>query len=322
MRVVGMEAGGDVASKVDRILKRSLQAAAQPALIRQWMLKRSRSASFSKKLDYDAMERPHYGYGVQQAARQARALKIPRISVMEFGVAAGAGLRLLEQVAEEVEREEGVQIEVYGFDTGKGMPAPTDPRDLPFVWTAGQFRMPVKQVQASLRRAKLVLGDVRVTVPRFLYRNYLAPIGFVAIDVDYYTSTVNVLRLLDATPEFLLPRVLVYLDDVIGDDLEMHCEFVGELAALREFNERHTQRKIGQIHALKHKRIIPAWWNDVMYVAHIFDHPRYKTYINTRWAAPVPQAALPIAPSETANLPEPHHAAIEAKPVGSPGLSV
>jgi hypothetical protein len=317
-----MEAGGDVASKVDRILKRSLQAAAQPALIRQWMLKRSRRASFSKKMDYDAMERPHYGYGVQQAARQARALKIPRISVMEFGVAAGAGLRLLEQVAEEVEREEGVQIEVYGFDTGKGMPPPSDPRDLPFAWTTGQFRMPVKQVQASLKRAKLVLGDVRVTVPRFLYRNYLAPIGFVAIDVDYYTSTVNVLRLLDATPEFLLPRVLVYLDDVIGDDLEMHCEFVGELAAVREFNERHTQRKIGQIHALKHKRIIPAWWNDVMYVAHVFDHPRYTTYINTRWAAPAQPAALtPVqgeAPSADASI----HPVIEAKPADVPGMGV
>lgn len=286
-------------SKVDRILKKSLQAAAQPALIRQWFLKRSKTAPFSRRMDYDAMERPHYGYGVQQAARQAKAFGIKRISVMEFGVAGGAGLRLLEQVAEEVEREEGVEIEVYGFDTGKGMPAPTDPRDLPFVWTTGQFRMPVKQVQASLKRAKLILGDVKLTVPRFLYRNYLAPIGFVAIDVDYYTSTVNVLRLLDATPEFLLPRVFIYLDDVIGDDLETHCEFVGELAAVREYNENHTSRKIGKINALRHKRIIPAWWNDVMYVAHIFDHAKYNTYINTRWAAPAPAPAAPVAPAET-----------------------
>ncbi|MBX3384984.1 MAG: hypothetical protein KF768_00270 [Phycisphaeraceae bacterium] len=269
------------------LIKKALRMLGNPALFRQWMLRRSRTASFKRRLDFDAIERPHYGYGVWQAATQARALGVNRISVYEFGVAGGAGLMCLERVAEDVERETGVRIDVYGFDTGKGMPPPTDPRDLPFAWTTGLFRMRPKRLREKLTRAKLILGNVTNTVPKFLYRQYPAPIGFVSIDVDYYTSTVDALRLLDATAEFLLPRVFIYLDDVIGDDLETHCEWVGELAAVREFNDAHAQRKIGRINGLRHKRIIPAPWNDVMYVLHAFDHPRYNAYINTsKWPAP------------------------------------
>lgn len=285
------------------IVKRGLQMLANPALIRQWMLFRSDSASFKRKLDYDAVERPHYGYGVWQAATQAKALGINRISVFEFGVAGGAGLLVLERVAAAVETETGVKIDVYGFDTGKGMPPPTDPRDLPFAWTTGLFRMRPKALRAKLGRAKLILGDVASTVPKFLYRQYPAPVGFVSIDVDYYTSTVDALKLLDATSEFLLPRVFIYLDDAIGDDLETHCEWVGELAAVREFNESHGRRKIGRINGLRHKRLIAACWNDVMYVMHAFDHPKYSTYINTaKWAPPATAAVAAKAEDGPADV--------------------
>lgn len=294
-----------MAQKLSTYVKHAMRVTANPALLRKRMLMRSSSASFKQKLDYDAMERPHYGYGVWHAATQAKALGLGRISVYEFGVAGGAGLIELERVAEAVERESGVRIDVYGFDTGKGMPPPTDPRDLPFAWTTGLFRMRPKLLRSRLTRAKLVLGDVANTVPKFLYRQYPAPIGFVAIDVDYYTSTVDALKLLDATSEFLLPRVFIYLDDVIGDDLETHCEWVGELAAVREFNESHAQRKIGRINGLRHKRLVPAAWNDVMYVAHSFDHPKYNTYINNaKWKAPSQQAQPQAVPATPPASPE------------------
>ncbi|HPO92292.1 MAG TPA: hypothetical protein PL072_02365 [Phycisphaerales bacterium] len=274
------------------ILKRLLRCIAEPARLRKYMLMNS-AAPLWKKADYDALDRPHYGYGVLQAARQAKALGIPKITVIEVGVGGGDGLKSLERIVDAVEREEGVKIDLYGFDTGTGMPPPRDPRDMGFVWAPGQFRMPVKRLKSELRRAMLVLGDVRETVPRFLYRNYPGPIGFIAIDVDYYTSTMHALKFLDATPQFLLPRVFLYLDDIIGDDLETHCEFVGELAAVSEFNRTHEQRKIGRIYGLRHKRIIPARWNDQMFVAHNFDHPLYGKYINPRWAVPPRPAAAP-----------------------------
>ena len=48
--------------------------------------------------------------------------------MLEFGVAGGAGLLSLERIAELVEGLTGVEIEVHGFDTGTGLPAPKDYR--------------------------------------------------------------------------------------------------------------------------------------------------------------------------------------------------
>jgi hypothetical protein len=213
---------------------------------------------------------------------QAKALGIGAISVYEFGVGWGAGLLALEQVAELVERDTSVSIHVYGFDTGTGMPEPVDYRDLPHVWQPTFFQMDVEKLEASLTRAKLVLGDVRETVPEFVEAKGYAPVGFVAIDVDYYSSAVAVLRLFESHEKFLLPRVYCYLDDIVGDDWETMSEYVGELLAVKEFNERHDHRKISQIHGLRFKRRIPAAWNEQMYVLHAFDHSAYCTYVRSK----------------------------------------
>ena len=76
-----------------------------------------------------------------QGARLAKLLGIPRISVLEFGVAGGNGLVVIEQHARWIQRELGVGLEIYGFDTGEGLPEPVDYRDLPYGWKAGFFKM-------------------------------------------------------------------------------------------------------------------------------------------------------------------------------------
>ena len=105
-------------------------------------------------------ERPNYLWGTLCAASLARALGIPRISVIEFGVAGGNGLVALERAAEEAERLSGVGIDVYGFDTGRGLPKPKDYRDLPQLWGEGNYRMDVERLQKRLSRARLLLGPV------------------------------------------------------------------------------------------------------------------------------------------------------------------
>ena len=135
----------------------------------------------------------------------------------------------------------------------------------------------------------MVIGDVAKTVPEFFESHNAAPVGFIAIDVDYYSSTVDVLRMFEAPAERMLPRVLCYVDDCIGDDHEIHCEFVGELLAIREFNDSHDQRKIAKIHGLRHKRKIQQPWNDMMFAAP-FDHPMYTTHTNPRWTPRVHKA--------------------------------
>lgn len=254
--------------------------------VRRAKQRRDERYSFIERLEYDRFPRTHYAYGVYHAALLAKALGIGAISAYEFGVGWGHGLIELERVADMVERETSVSIDVYGFDTGAGMPEPADYRDLPNVWQPGFFDMDVEKLERSLTRAKLVLGNVRETVDGFIETEKPAPVGFVAIDVDYYSSTVDVLRLFDAPEEFLLPRIYCYLDDIIGDDWQLMCEYVGQLLAVREFNEQHDERKITPIHGFRSTRRMSATWNDQMYVAHAFDHSLYCKYVNPKreWA--------------------------------------
>ncbi len=262
-------------------------------LIQQYYL-RSRSTPFSKKVRWDAVPKPAYAYGTLLAALQAKALGIQQISALEFGVAGGNGLVALESVAAAVEQEVGVSVQCYGFDTGSGMPKPRDHRDEPYIYQPGYFEMDVRALEARLTTASLILGDVAETVPQFCENESHAPIGFISVDVDYYTATVDVLKVFDQGPGKLLPRVLCYLDDVVGDDMELHCEFVGELLAVNEFNASHSDRKIGKIHGLTHKRLIPAAWNEQMFACHLFNHPAYNEFVysDDHWDVSLEDAAV------------------------------
>jgi hypothetical protein len=256
-----------------------LQLMLDPLRHKQARVRASRSASLAERIEWETLPRTHFGYGVHRACVQAKALGINTISVMEFGCAGGSGLVELENMAEAAAREVGVGVEVFGFDIGEGLPPPQGARDLPYAWKAGQFKMDIPALKARLRFATLVLGDVRQTVRNFLQREQAAPIGFISFDLDYYSSTVFALGILEGDLKKLLPRVYCYFDDIIGPDQELHSEFAGELLAIGEFNARNEARKIAPIHGLAHKRIFPAAWNDSMFVLHAFEHPLYNQYI-------------------------------------------
>ena len=121
----------------------------RPDLTYRWRGLIRRGGTFQERLRWDAFERPHYAYGVYQAALQARALGLQSFTAVELGVAGGAGLVALEGVAHEVHGETGIRVDVMGFDGGGGMPDPIDYRDLPWLWQPGQFMMDA----AALRRA-------------------------------------------------------------------------------------------------------------------------------------------------------------------------
>jgi len=75
--------------------------------------------------------KPMYAWGVLQAAALAKVLKLPSISVIEFGVAGGAGLLSLEAAALKIRDITGIAVETYGFDTGQGLPKPIHYRGQP-----------------------------------------------------------------------------------------------------------------------------------------------------------------------------------------------
>jgi hypothetical protein len=273
-----------IKSRIGRLLER----AARPERELQRLLSRP-SLRFDIRTYWDAFdEYPWFAYGMLEAARQAHGLGKPALTAVELGVAGGTGLVTMERYAAEITQLTGVRWEIIGMDMGPGgMPPAASNRDLPYVWRAGQFEMDVPKLKARLNRAELILGDVHDTIDELLVREF-PPVGFVSCDMDYYSSTVPALRLFDAPPERLLPRPFVYLDDVVGDDSELHSKFAGELLAIEEFNAAHDNRKIAPIYGLEHKRLIPAHWNLQMHVAHLFDHPEYSTYIGREhWQAPL-----------------------------------
>lgn len=261
---------------IDRVLPYVLSP--QRIVLRAWRV--FPFGSFALRLRYDVFPRPHYAYCVYQAARLAESLGIERISVLEFGVAGGLGLLELERLAAEMEREVPTRIDIFGFDTGKGLPKPIDYRDLPSVWRQGFFEMDEAALRARLSRARLVLGDVEQTVPAFFDASSPAPIGAVLFDLDYYSSTVQALRIFDTAPERLLPRVFCYMDDVISSDTGIHCDSVGPLLAIREYNAGSAARQLAPIAGFASGRPIRAQWNEQIYVHHAFEHPAYDTYVH------------------------------------------
>lgn len=244
-------------------------------------LKRMPSASFEKKLEWDAIDYPQYAYCTYQAALQARALGLEGMTAIELGVAGGNGLVALEDICGEVSRVVGISISVFGFDRRSGMPEPLDYRDNPYLWQPGFFEMDEAALRARLRGAELVLGDVAETIPAFLEEREFPPIGFVAFDLDYYSSTAVALRLLEGSDAQCLPRVFCYFDDIVGDDWELHSPFTGELLAIEEFNRRHEHMKVSRINGLAHKRRrVRSRWNDMVFVGHRFSHPLYDIHIH------------------------------------------
>src|SRR5438309_99584 len=81
------------------------------------------------------------GCCIFQAAKLAWLLKYPRISVIEFGCGGGNGLLNAEMHITEVMKIFPVDIELYGFDMGSGLPQPRDYRDMPYYFQSGLYKM-------------------------------------------------------------------------------------------------------------------------------------------------------------------------------------
>jgi hypothetical protein len=219
--------------------------------------------------------RPSYTWGALQAVYLARTIGVDRVSLIEFGVAGGNGLIALERAAEMLEREFEVGVDVYGFDSGCGLPQPTDYRDLPNLFSEGSFPMNEKELRARLKRANLILGLVKETIPAFI-ASKPAPVAFISFDLDLYSSTTQTFRLLEADTSLLMPRIHCHFDDILGFT---HADHNGERLAITEFNASNPNRKISPIYGLRHylpRPYLNDIWAEQAYMAHILDHPLYN----------------------------------------------
>jgi hypothetical protein len=228
--------------------------------------------SFRAKVEFDLVVRMHHAWGLLYAADQARQCGVRELTAIEFGVANGAGLLNMCEIAARVTRETGVGFQIVGFDAGTGLPPPSDYRDHPEFYHHGDYPMASReQLLARLPpNTRVIFGEVATSAPGFLAGQF-APVGFVSFDLDYYSSTRDALRLLDGPPERYLPWTVCYFDDV---HFLQHNEYQGALLALKEFNESRPDRKIAPVNWLDHYRLF-HWsaWVRRMYFLHLFEHP-------------------------------------------------
>jgi hypothetical protein len=234
---------------------------------------------YESKIKLGVIARPNYGYCLYNAAKLAVRLGYKKISAVEFGVAGGNGLLSFEYHAEQISKLLPIEIEVYGFDTGEGLPDPIDYRDLLYHWQKGFYKMDVGALEAKLKRAKLILGNVSDTLGGFLQKNKPAPIGAISFDLDFYSSTKDAMTILQGMHEYLMPRIFCYFDDTLGSDVELYSDFTGQRLAINEFNSENDSIKLGVPYYLASSEYT-GQWREQIWIAHLFKHPKYNTFIS------------------------------------------
>ena len=96
--------------------------------------------SFFTKERYCLVDRDYHAYAILNSALYAKSMGYPGMSCIEFGVASGKGIRNILKIIEHVTKLTGIDIRVYGFDTGTGLPSPLDYKDNPDKWGLGIIR--------------------------------------------------------------------------------------------------------------------------------------------------------------------------------------
>jgi len=244
----------------------------------QLFMKKFQLGTFEQRLRCDGVFYPAYAYGMYSAALQAKSLGLKKISALEFGVGTGNGLIAMEKHAIEIYNSTGVQFEIYGFDTGKGLPKPKDYRDQGYFWKESDFEMDQRKLEKSLTFAKLVIGEIKFTINNFIKNNLNFPIGFIAFDLDYYSSTITSFDIFKVDDNLLLPRVECYMDDVGSNEVLVASRGTGVLRAIDEFNNNSSEaKKIFKKEGIT--RIIHSPWNEKIYVFHSFAHYKYNNSV-------------------------------------------
>ena len=210
--------------------------------------------------------RAEYALTLAHSFRIAHCAGVNKITIIELGVAGGRGLEDLCHIAEQYREMFNIDFEVVGFDIATGMPNAIDYRDHPEIWHPGQFDVHSEtddlRQRIEARGAQLIIGNVAETIPKFI-SEFNGVIGFVSIDLDHYSGTRDSMPLFNMPPENYLPAVPVYVDDMnTGITYNPWC---GEHAAIEEYNQANTLRKIEEKHVL--------WGIQNFHVLHLFDHP-------------------------------------------------
>lgn len=240
--------------------------------------------NIENKIKYDLIVRQHHAYCLLEAAKAAKKMGLKKIVVIEFGVASGGGLLNIIKITDKIEKYLGIKFQIFGMDTGKGMPKPINYKDHPEYYSEGDFQMNLEALKDKLpKNVELIIGDVKDTKQILINKiSPESPIGFISFDLDYYSSTLDALEVLKlSNPGNFLPLTHLYFDDIYSPN---HSVFSGVLLAIKEFNQKNQMRKIANNRFLVNTRIFTrARWIKQVYYLHVFDHEiRSEIKVNSK----------------------------------------
>jgi hypothetical protein len=248
--------------------------------------------SYRQKITFDLILRPQNAHSLLRGAANAKRFRRKKLTVVELGVASGAGLINISHIARRITKITGIGFEIFGFDTGTGMPQARDYRDHPELYWEGNYPMDPQRLTGRLPdNTQLILGDITTTLPGFLEQlRPDAPLAFVSLDLDYYWSTREALKIFEAAPDCYLPETIVYVDDI---NLPSHNSWCGARLAINEFNEQHRYRKIERDDFLVHSRVFKnAMWISQIFKLHVLDHPVRSTISRPDYSLGIPNPYL------------------------------
>tara|TARA_B100000686_G_C16709055_1_gene928034 strand:+ start:778 stop:1566 length:789 start_codon:yes stop_codon:yes gene_type:complete len=218
--------------------------------------------------------RPQYETILLESCLEAKKLGYKEITVLELGVAGGNGIVSLEKYRKKIQKKIDIKINIYGFDTGEGIPKSNLKEDLPFIWKAGQYKINKEKLEKRVD-SKIYYGDIKNTVEEFCKINP-KNISVIFFDLDLYSSTASFLKKINYWGKFISPRVYCYFDDLFNYNYVSH--FNGELLAIKEFNKENQDYKIGTNidHVADFKFPLAK---GLLYTLHNFNHEDYLKYI-------------------------------------------
>lgn len=234
-------------------------------------------AIFQWAANFDALCYTPYAVGLLVAAKYALRAQQSGFTAVEFGVAGGNGLLALSRYAALTSKLTGLEIKVVGFDAAGGLPDTEDIRDAPWHWNSGDFPCHVNLLRSKLPAGtELILGRIEETFPRWLQGPVDFPVGFMSVDVDFYSSARAICQALGKAPACSIsPMIQCYFDDYLQPFVPRK---VGEAAALHEFNLSNEQRFFDRDDWLSEGRAYAErLWLRRMHTFYSLDHPAMQS---------------------------------------------
>lgn len=219
--------------------------------------------------------RPNYETIMFESCLEAKKLNYKEITILELGVAGGNGIISLEKYKKKIQKILDIKINIVGFDYGEGLPNSKNKYDLPFQWKMGQYKVDKNSLKKKIN-SKIFYGDIKDTIKDFANTNP-KNISCIMFDLDFYTSTKNFLDQILLIESFLTPRVFCYFDDVFSMNHWIN-EHNGELLAIKEFNKKNSNLKLGLALDNVTDFKFPLAKNQ-LFIMHNFIHEDYNKFI-------------------------------------------